>query len=284
VTGFCYIEAPDLADGWLDTILWVAGQPQRKAFHTVTRIADAGVDGQPRIQRAASDIMADVGLPSIATVANTIFPAAMAAQTADITALAARYEQLFPELQRLEPRKNRDGTYFLRLIAYPGATGSINQLERLLGKLARELATDGPKRARYEVVVDEPTPEAPVVDSGGIAAPIIEPSHDTSPMGFPCLSLLSFQTDLSSLHVVAHYRSQFLLQRGLGNYLGIARLQRYLASQSGLDAGHLTIVVGHAHADNLRADRIAALTALQSDLQHQTSATTDAPTLPPDAR
>ena len=283
MTDFCYIEAPDLAVGWLDTILWVSGQPQRKAFHTVTRIADAGVDGPPRIHRAASDILTEVGLPGVTTVSNTIFPAAMAAQTADITALSARYEQLFPQLQRLEPRKNRDGTYFLRLIAYPSTTGTINQLERMLGSLTRELATDAPKRARYEIVVDGPAVDTQVIDPGGVAAPVVEPSHDTSAMGFPCLSLLSFQHDGSSLHVVAHYRSQFLMQRGLGNYLGIARLQRYLAAQAGLHAGQLTIVVGHAHADRLRADRIGALAALQNDLR-QTSATTGAPTLPAAAR
>jgi hypothetical protein len=283
VTEFCYVEAPDLADGWLDTILWVARRPQRKAFHTVTRIADAGVDGQPRIRHAANDILADVNLPRVTTVANTIFPAAMAAQTTDITTLAGRYLKLFPELQRLEPRKNRDGTYFLRLIEYPGATGPINQLERFLRTLTRELGTDGPKRARYEIVVDGPAVETQIADPGAIAAPIVEPSQDTSAMGFPCLSLLSFQHDGSSLHVVAHYRSQFLMQRGLGNYLGIARLQRYLATQAGLQAGQLTIVVGHAHADRLRADRIAALTALQSDLR-QKSATTDAQTPPPGAR
>jgi hypothetical protein len=276
VTDFCYIEAPDLAAGWLDTILWVAAQPQRKAFHTVTRIADASVDGHRRIRRAAGDLLADVQLPGVATVANTLFPAAMAAQTPDIAALASRYQRIFPELKRLEPRANRDGTYFLRLVAYPGATGAVNQLERIISTLTLELATDGPKRARYEVAVEAP---AETCEPSSVGVPVFEPSKDTSPMGFPCLSFLSFQHDCSSLHAVAHYRSQFLMQRGLGNYLGIAQLQRYLAGQAGLSVGHLTVVVGHAHADHLRQDRIAALTALRQDLRER-SVTSGAATLP----
>ncbi len=281
MTDYCYVEAPDLAAGWLDTILWVAAQPQRKAFHTVTRIADAGIDGHLRIRRAAGELLAYVGLPGVETVANTIFPAAMAAQTPEVTELATRYQRVFPELQRLEPRANRDGTYFLRLIAYPAATGTVNQLERIISALTRELATNGPKRARYEAALEVPALEPGEPLAGGV--PVFEPSHDTSPMGFPCLSFLSFQHDCSSLHAVAHYRSQWLMQRGLGNYLGIARLQRYLAGQAGLTPGHLTAVVGHAHADHLRHDRIAALTALQQDL-NAPSTTSGAPTLPAGAR
>lgn len=277
MTNFCYVEANDLGTGWLDTILWVASQPQRKAFHTVTRIVDASVDGHPRIHRAAGDLLTSVQLPGVTTVANTIFPAAMAAQTADVTALAARYQQVFPELKRLE-RNNRNGTYFLRLVAYPGATGTTNQLERIISALTLELATDGPKRARYEAAVETPAEAAEPISAG---VPIFEPTQDTSPMGFPCLSFLSFQHDCSSLHAVAHYRSQWLMQRGLGNYLGIARLQRYIAGQSGLSVGHLSVVVGHAHADHLRSDRIAALTALRDDLG---SATSGEATLPAGVR
>lgn len=273
MTDSCYIEADDLAAGWLHTTLWLAAQPQRKAFHTVTRIADASEDGNVRIHRAATDLLADVHLPGVATVANTIFPAAMAAQTPDITALAARYQRVFPELKRLD-RDNRNGTYFLRLVAYPGATGPVNQLERIIAALNLELKTDGPKRARYEAAVEAPATIEPVA----VGAPVFEPTQDTSPMGFPCLSFLSFQHDRSSLHAVAHYRSQWLLQRGLGNYLGIAQLQRYLAGQTGLAAGHLTVVVGHAHADHLRQDRIAALTALRDDLDEE-FITSDAATL-----
>ncbi|GAS98589.1 putative uncharacterized protein [Mycolicibacterium canariasense] len=276
MTDFCYIEAPNLAAGWLDSILWVAAQPHRKAFHTVTRIVDASLDGSPRIHRAASDLLNEVQLPSVATVANTIFPAAMAAQTPDATELGVRYERVFPELQRLD-RNNRNGTYFLRLVAYPGAAGTTtNQLQRIVSALNVELSTDGPKRARYEATLEIPA-DAPEPITAGI--PVFEPSLDTSPMGFPCLSFLSFQHDCSLLHAVAHYRSQWLMQRGLGNYLGIARLQRYLAEQAGLTAGHLTVVVGHAHADHLRQDRIAALTALRQDL-NQEAVTSDEATLP----
>ncbi len=81
-------------------------------------------------------------------------------------------------------------------------------------------------------------------------------------MGFPCLSFLSFQVDQDQLHAVAHYRYQFLMQRGYGNYLGLARLMGYVAGQVGLDPGRLMVVVGRAYGDNLTRVRAARLARL----------------------
>ena len=96
--------------------------------------------------------------------------------------------------------------------------------------------------------------------------PVFDPAHDTSAMAFPCLSFLSFQLDKSDLHVVAHYRSQYLVERGYGNYLGIVNLLRYVADQVGLIPGGVTIVVGLAHADRLRRDLITDLKVLADDM------------------
>ena len=68
-------------------------------------------------------------------------------------------------------------------------------------------------------------------------------------MDFPCLSFCSFQLDHDRLHLTAHYRSQYLLQRGYGNYLGLARLQAYVAAVVGIQPGQLLVVAGLAHAE-----------------------------------
>ncbi|WP_216893406.1 hypothetical protein [Nocardia alni] len=255
------ITAHDLSTAWLQTTLAVHAQPQRRAFHTVTRIADTAHPERLRIRVAADDLLAEFDLPPVQTVANTIFPAALAAQDADPVRLAARYQALYPQLKRLEPRNNK-GTYFQRLIAYPTPHGQVNQLERLIATLTIERATAAPKRARYETSVDIPEPDVPEP----ISVPVYEPRHDTSAMAFPCLSMLSFQLDGTRLHAVAHYRSQYLLQRGYGNYLGISRLLGYIASRTGLTPGALTVVVGQAHADRLRRDLAHALRELATDL------------------
>lgn len=276
MTESVYVRQPDLTTAWLDTIIAVADEPQHRALHTVTRIAEAGADGHDRIYRAADDLLTEFGLQSVSTVANTIFPVSMAATSPDPVALGLRYEAIYPELRRLAPGANRDGTYFLRLVAYPGPAGTVNQLARLISVMSRELDSARPKRARYEATVEIPVPD-PEIDDGldevtsaqpedSVGIPVFEPRRDTSAMGFPCLSFLSFQHDTESLHTVAHYRSQYVMERGLGNYLGIARLHRYVADRCGLQTGNLTVVAGQAHADKLRHDHIAALKALRDDL------------------
>jgi thymidylate synthase len=191
-------------------------------------------------------------------VANTIFPAALARQNSDPVTLGARYRNLVPQLKRLDSN-NSKGTYFQRLVDYPSADGnSVNQLARIIQTLDTERSNRGPKRARYEVLLSVPDLDGTV--------PIVVPERDTSAMAFPCLSLLSFQLDGSRLHAVAHYRSQYMVQRGYGNYLGISRLLTYIADRAGISPGSLTVVVGLAHADHLRKDLASSLRILADDL------------------
>ncbi|EUA48787.1 hypothetical protein [Mycobacteroides abscessus] len=281
MTEFVTVAADDIARAWLDTILDVYAAPMRKAFHTVTRIGSVSGDGEPRIRRAASDLLTEFELPPLSTVANTIFPAAMARRTPDIADLARRYEEVYPELRRLEPFKNRDGTYFYRLIAYPGPSGPVNQLAGVIANLRAELANDSPKRARFETTLEAPgvaraavDGTSDVVDSAiAEATPVFAADRDNQLMGFPCLSFLSFQHDKTFLHAAAHYRSQYLMQRGLGNYLGIAQLMRYLAQQVGLLPGRLTVLAGLAYADHVKKSDFLELEALRTALD-ETAATT----------
>ena len=70
-------------------------------------------------------------------------------------------------------------------------------------------------------------------------------------MGFPCLSHCSFQLDANGrVNLLATYRSQYLVQRGYGNYLGLGRLLAYVAAQTELSVGQLTVVAGLAHLEN----------------------------------
>ncbi|MGO4613004.1 thymidylate synthase [Nocardia sp. 2YAB30] len=252
-----HLSAPDLSTAWLATTLAV-NAAGKAAFHTVTRIGDAGKAEEPRIRNAADCLLTEAELQPVSTVANTIFPAAIAKQNSDPVELAARYRDLVPQLKRLDSN-NSKGTYFQRLVDYPAADGrSVNQLARIINTLSRERSGRGPKRARYEAMLAVPDVDGTV--------PVVVPARDTSAMAFPCLSLLSFQLDGSQLHAVAHYRSQYLVQRGYGNYLGISRLLTYIADQTGVSPGTLTVVVGLAHVDHLRKDLAASLRMLADDL------------------
>lgn len=243
------VVEPDLSKAWLRTLSAVRAAPGATTFHVVTRIEDSKLE-DARIRGVADGLLGDLGLDSIETVANTIFPLCMAETSSSSETLAARYRDVLPHLRRLH-KNNQRGTYFGRIVSYDGSKGPLDQLTALIDKLRQEQGHRGPKTARYEIDLGNPDPPANLRDDAGLAVgvPVYRPGRDNAIMGFPCLSFCSFQLDGQSLHLVAHYRSQRLIQRAYGNYLGLARLQGYVAAQAGLDAGSLMIIAGRAEAD-----------------------------------
>ncbi|MFD1145665.1 thymidylate synthase family protein [Saccharothrix hoggarensis] len=82
-----------------------------------------------------------------------------------------------------------------------------------------------------------------------IDTPIYAPRTDAMPLGFPCLSHVSFQAVGNTVHALAQYRSQYLVERGYGNYLSLGLLLRYVADAAGLQVGALTVTTGLAAVD-----------------------------------
>src|SRR5207253_9110521 len=65
-----------------------------------------------------------------------------------------------------------------------------------------------------------------------------------------CLSFLSFKlTREKVLLLTAMYRNHTYVARGLGNLLGLGRLQAFVATQSGAKLGSLTCISTHAEID-----------------------------------
>jgi hypothetical protein len=274
------IVAANVSEAWLDMLRALQAADGHKAFHTVVRITDAASE-EPEVREAADRLLADLDLYSIDTVANTIFPAQIAATSADHDEFVARYRRMYPAL-KARLRDNGHGTYFGRLVAYPAGETPLDQIAVLVNRLARERASGQPKSARYEVAVAHPSdlvddadllPEITMgtesdSDTAGdndplpsFAAPIYIPGMDNSPMGFPCLSHVSFQLGRDDqLHGLAQYRSQYLVQRGYGNYLGLGRLLTYIAGQAGIAPGVLTVVAGYAQVETaqLRVRRLVS--------------------------
>jgi hypothetical protein len=255
------IRGAAISDAWLGTVVAASDSPgrDRGLFHLVTRIDDPCQE-QPQIRAAADGLLRTLGFDPIETVANTIFPAQMASASRDHVHLAERYRGSYETIRRMHPA-NRHGTYFGRLVKYPSAGGDRDQLADLIRRLHTELGTRGPKSARYEVNVSAPG-NPPIQDQPGhllsASVPVYADGEDTSAMGFPCLSFCSFQLDHGSLHMVAHYRSQYLIQRGYGNYLGLGRLLGYVCDATGLRPGQL-IVVAAAVTVDARKYQIAQL-------------------------
>lgn len=227
---------------------WVAAaaaldQSKREAFHTVVRIADP-VAEIPAIREAMDRILSSRQKQSVETVANTIFPAALTRICQDHEQLVRRYvDVVYPRLKTFP--KNNKGVYFHRLIQYPTQAGPFDQIGAVIDRIGIERATPGPIRARYEATIDAPGDVA-------VSTPVYVPGTDNSPRSFPCLSHCSFQLDTAHgrVHLLANYRSQFLVERGYGNYLGLGRLLAYVAAQTGLQTGQLTVVAGLAHLES----------------------------------
>lgn len=261
------VEMDTLSEAWLRTLVQVSQAPDRKQFHTVTRVANPTAEDD-QIRAAADEMLAALGHQPIETVANTIFPHQLAMTSSDTADLVLRYRTMYPTIRRVH-KDNRHGTYFGRMVEYPAPSQPLDQLTNLIRKINQERAGGRPKGARYEIPIDtglhgqqdDPDPAgsraASAADHTTAATPIHSPGRDTSPMAFPCLSLCSFQLDNDRLHLSAHYRSQYLVQRGYGNYLGLARLQAYVAGVTGIEVGQLLIVAGLAHADSAKY-RVAA--------------------------
>jgi hypothetical protein len=80
---------------------------------------------------------------------------------------------------------------------------------------------------------------------------IYDPDQDSNRyLNAPCLSHLSFKRhpDLR-LSLTAMYRNHFYISRCLGNLIGLGRLQKFVADETGLTVGSLTCVSTHAVID-----------------------------------
>lgn len=245
------VSGGSMSEAWLRTVTAVNLAPGRRYHHTVTRIARPAAE-RTEVRAAADWLSAELDYPTIDTVANTIFPQAVAETSDDHEELTDRYRAMYDTIRALD-KANRKGTYFGRLVSYPTERGSHDQLAELIRKLNVEISLPGPKSARYEIGTDVPGgadgDEIPSEPEGCHSVPVYAVERDRSPMGFPCLSFCSFQLDGDALHMIAHYRRQHLIERGYGNYLGLARLLRHVSEAVGLQLGQLMVVAGVVTVD-----------------------------------
>jgi hypothetical protein len=65
-----------------------------------------------------------------------------------------------------------------------------------------------------------------------------------------CLSFLSFKPNAENqLLLTVMYRNHAYIARGLGNFIGLGRLQAFVAGQAGATVGSLTCISTHAEID-----------------------------------
>lgn len=232
------IIANTLVAGWREAVLALAGAPGREIHDLLVEIADP----RQAEEAALSEIdryLVRSGMQALNAVANTIFPAQLAARAASRAELYARYERALPRIRRRDHRNLR-GTYFARMIHFPLQTDPSrwNQLERVI----HDIQVNPHRRMRHIYEIQ-----------------IFVPGNDLRPQGFPCLSSISLHVESETVRLAATYRNQYYVERGLGNFLGLARLQQYIADQADLESGAMSVHAFHAYLDRPLRD-IAALT------------------------
>ncbi|MGB3471101.1 MAG: hypothetical protein WBA51_09795 [Erythrobacter sp.] len=169
----------------------------------------------------------------IETVANTIFPAALYRRYGSPAFFDRFRDNVLPKV-RSPGKKSWSGYYFERMMQLPQAKGEpINQLTEIIGRLK-----DPNVRAlnKFELSVFDPARDV-----------------DGSPYGGQCLSFASFkligENDERRLTLTAMYRNHYYIEKLLGNLIGLGRLLQFVAEESGIAMGSLTILSTHATVD-----------------------------------
>lgn len=230
------ITADTLTNAWMADLEHLRDYG-REELNLVTMIADPNPDRvNVRMIQEIDGWLLSEGKQRVETVASTIFPASMLRGRVDREDFYRRYLELLPRLRM--QAGNGKGTYFGRLIEYPATAdvrrgATMNQVEGVILKLQTQIRSGRAKQFNYQAQVFAPGRD------------------DTSPMGFPCLSFLSFQIFRDRLCLMAVYRNHYYFQRALGNFIGLARLQKFIASEAGIEQGSLTVHACHGEIDVL---------------------------------
>jgi hypothetical protein len=162
----------------------------------------------------------------VVSVAGTIFPAGLYRKHGSSGVYEVYPKEVYPKV------KEQWGTYAFRIVRrYRSDGAEMNPLQVLVDKLQKQLKTTHPLRAAYELNTVDCFADLPIYDGA---------SDSTRTLSQPCLSHLSFRIiNGSSLMLTALYRSHYYVQKTLGNLLGIAQLQGFVAHESGLNIGPL---------------------------------------------
>lgn len=244
VTKPTLVDQPDLSRAWAEAFLKVRAAPGHRL--TPLTLSFTGLDHgeiteDSPIRSALDTALAGAGMQKIQTVANAIFPQALWRRAkGDRKALYATYRENLPEYVAMEPHKNGRGLYFGRLIAY--------HLDHKTGERLRHIPPDAiPEDGNQLEFIIQRCKKGVRVSEFQVS--VFDPARDhttAAQVGFPCLQHVTFVPCFpdNTLMLNAFYATQQLFEKGYGNYLGLARLGLFVASQVGLALTRVTCFVG----------------------------------------
>lgn len=129
-----------------------------------------------------------------------------------------------PHLKARNPHLNARGMYFERLMKFGRGRVNENQLEFIL----EEYLAGRRRTSKFQVCIFDP-----------------ERDQSRQPyQTFPCLQTVTFVPTDDGLVVNAVYAMQYPVQRGYGNFLGLAQLSSFMAHEMGLPMARLNVIAG----------------------------------------
>ena len=175
---------------------------------------------------------------SIQTVSETIFPLSLSRLFKNNRhELYEEYKSNFKRIKKLDlngrnPR-NRRGTYFQRLIDFPGTNGGINQLENIIESIQDNKNN---RRSRYQASTFDPNSD----------------KLDGPYLGFPCLQHITFYvTEENGLVLNSFYAVQHLYEKAYGNWLGLVNLGKFVAEELGISFERFNCFISIEKLDSL---------------------------------
>jgi hypothetical protein len=223
-----HIEGETIPEVWLRAADCLLKQEQYSAHSMILDIQQPAkmtpVDF--RIFDQVDDFLREHDRYPLVTIAGTIFPAGLYLSHGPAGVYDIYPNKVYPKI------KANWGTYAYRILHRDRKDGaSMNPLQVLVEKLRKQLKGGHALRAAYELNSVDVFTDIPLYDSA---------SDSTRTLNQPCLSHMSFRLrTANSLMLTALYRSHYYVQKTLGNLLGLAQLQTFVAKEAGLEIGPL---------------------------------------------
>lgn len=229
------VPAKSRAEAWLDATRLLLDEHER-IYNLIVEIQEPGFEtaATKAIERRVDAFLAEHNCLPVQTVSDTIFPA-HEYKSGGLQKVFRYPTDVYPHIKAVPA--NRWGTYALRLTERKCADGTtINPLEIAIDKMKAALAAaarvkNGPPRAVYELDMMLTPLDLKLYDA--------ENDYDNG-RGGQCLSHVSLKLGPNhELYLTAIYRYQFFVQKALGNFKGLARLQACIARECGVKVGPL---------------------------------------------
>ena len=177
----------------------------------------------------------------VVTVAGTIFPGGIYLRHGARGVLEMYPQKIYPKI------REQWGNYASRMLSRRKEDGTVmNPLEVLVGKLRKQIKSGHPLKGAYELNTVDLFTDLNIYDSTADA---------TRTLSQPCLSHLSFRIrNDNSLMLTVLYRSHYYVQKTLGNLIGLAQLQYFVAAEAELAVGPLICHSSYATLKSLRSE------------------------------